>query len=195
MSNNKYKKQYKEIVKYLENIDFKEIHFENVSSENLHLPMDVEISKDLNLIRFIPIKNYDDNRTENTNDIFSCKFNYKDINYKILFSYYNDNVYDDIPYTDLTMYIVNDSNKIIRDIDEKLIDIIQNNIFRIKESSISNVFILGKRKINDTNCYACVFYPVRIDVLDKNSQIYYNRDEKSKISNLSKIFIQNYSNI
>jgi hypothetical protein len=89
-----------------------------------------------------------------------------------------------LPCTFLTLYCLDESKapKIGVDVDEL------QKLLRIQESSISNVFILGKYPESIAqSAYACVFYPVRLDVL-------LEKTEGAITYNLSKTLIGEYDN-
>jgi hypothetical protein len=91
----------------------------------------------------------------------------------IYFTYVDgDGLGVELPYTYLEMHMVygeysssgsnSKSTTLKLKSDAELIEKLQSE-FRKQEYSLSNVFIIGKRK--DTDSYLCIFYPVRLDVL------------------------------
>ena len=89
-----------------------------------------------------------------------------------------------LPCTFLTLYCLDESKAPKTGVN---VDELQK-LLRIQESSISNVFILGKYPESIArSAYACVFYPVRLDVL-------LEKTEGAITYNLSKTLIGEYDN-
>ena len=139
---------------------------EKSTSQLFHMPNDVTIYEGdkIDIVRF----GAERSEHKAISFIITKQINGTDIVTRIFFTYVKDDgLGEALPYTYLEMHMVRVSRREGEDNNLSLISDIEieelQSEFRKQESSLSNVFIIGKRKHNDR--YLCIFYPVRLDVL------------------------------
>ena len=168
-------------------------HLDNVDNELYkHMPNDIKISNQNNFLVF-ENNNSNNNPRDEDEDIHNKSKNIERIcsirvdEHNIFFTYSNPDIKELLPYTWLNMYSLNTEGQIEYEITTDDIDKIQE-VFRLQNTSLSNVFIIGKNNLNNTS-FRCIFYPVRLDVLDNK-----NISPNDIKSSLSENFVKNYSN-